>query len=85
MNLAARKPPSVVPSPPPESAARFALSERELEVLRLVIDGRSNPEIAAQLFISQKTVRNHVTNILAKLGVTSRTAAATLALRHNLV
>jgi NarL family two-component system response regulator LiaR len=54
-------------------------------VLRLVVEGQSNQEIADALFISQKTVRNHVTSILAKLEVESRTAAATFALRQGLV
>jgi predicted ATPase/DNA-binding CsgD family transcriptional regulator len=63
----------------------FGLSRREMDVLRLVVEGHSNPEIATSLFISSKTVRNHMTNILAKLGVESRTAAATFAVRHDLV
>jgi DNA-binding NarL/FixJ family response regulator len=63
----------------------FGLSRREMDVLRLVVEGHSNPEIATSLFISPKTVRNHMTNILAKLGVESRTAAATFAVRHDLV
>ena len=63
----------------------MSLSQRELEVLRLLVEGHSNPEIAAALFISQKTVRNHVTHILGKIGVETRTAAATFALRHGLV
>jgi non-specific serine/threonine protein kinase len=62
----------------------FGLTPRERDVLRLLIEGHSNPEIGAVLFISPKTVRNHVTKILAKLGVESRTAAATFALRHGL-
>jgi DNA-binding CsgD family transcriptional regulator len=82
------------PSSPPmmgeHSAAEathgdMGLTVREIEVLRLLVEGLSNPEIAAALFISHKTVRNHVTNILAKLGVESRTAAATFAVRHGLV
>ena len=61
------------------------LSPRELEILRLIGEGYSNPEIATRLFISHKTVRNHVTNILAKLEVESRTAAAVYALRQGLL
>jgi DNA-binding CsgD family transcriptional regulator len=67
------------------AASRYGLTARELEVLALLVEGISNPEIATTLFISQKTVRNHLTNIFGKLGVESRTAAATLALRQGLV
>jgi DNA-binding NarL/FixJ family response regulator len=52
------------------------LSERELEVLACLSQGASNKEIAAQLFIAEGTVKNHITNILGKLGVTDRTQAA---------
>jgi DNA-binding NarL/FixJ family response regulator len=52
------------------------LSERELEVLRHLADGRSNREIAAVLYVTEGTVKNHVTNVLAKLGVRDRTQAA---------
>lgn len=52
------------------------LSEREIEVLRLVAQGASNKEIAATLFITEGTVKNHLTSILAKLGVRDRTQAA---------
>ena len=69
----------------PGAATPFRLTPQERRVLALLVEGQSNPEIAASLFISRSTVRNHVTNILAKLGVESRTAAATLALRHGLV
>jgi non-specific serine/threonine protein kinase len=61
------------------------LTPRELDVLRLVVEGQTNTQIAAALFISHRTVRNHLSNIFAKLKVESRTAAATLALRNNLV
>ncbi len=52
------------------------LSDRELEILRLMADGLSNREIASQLVITEGTVKNHVTNILGKLGVRDRTQAA---------
>jgi DNA-binding NarL/FixJ family response regulator len=52
------------------------LSERELEVLRLLADGGSNREIASALFLAEGTVKNHVTNVLAKLGARDRTQAA---------
>jgi DNA-binding NarL/FixJ family response regulator len=58
---------------------RFGLTAREIEVLRLVATGRSNREIAADLFISAKTASVHVSNILAKLDATSRTEAAAIA------
>jgi DNA-binding CsgD family transcriptional regulator len=62
----------------------LGLTAREFEVLRLVADGRSNPEIAARLFISAKTASVHVSNILAKLGVASRGEAAAAAHRLHL-
>lgn len=61
------------------------LSEREAEVLRLVATGRGNREIAAALFISERTVHRHVSNIFTKLGVTSRTAATAYAFENHLV
>jgi DNA-binding NarL/FixJ family response regulator/transcriptional regulator with XRE-family HTH domain len=65
--------------------AGSGMSRREREVLRLLVEGRSDREIATALFISPYTVMRHVSNILGKLGVTSRTAAATLAVREGLV
>jgi non-specific serine/threonine protein kinase len=61
------------------------LTPRECEVLRLVVAGHSNPEIAAALFLSRRTVTTHLTNIFAKLGVTGRAEAAVLAVRRGLV
>jgi DNA-binding CsgD family transcriptional regulator/tetratricopeptide (TPR) repeat protein len=64
-----------------DELARFGLTEREREVLRLLAAGRSNPEIAQALFISAKTASVHVSNILAKLGVSGRVEAAAVAHR----
>lgn len=60
------------------------LSPREVEVLRLVASGRSNPQIADALFLSEKTVARHLSNIFTKIRVTSRTAAAAYAHEHDL-
>jgi DNA-binding NarL/FixJ family response regulator len=62
-----------------------SLSERELDVLRLLARGFSNTDIAQRLFLSDGTVRNYVSAILSKLGVSDRTQAAVLALRYGLV
>ena len=64
------------PAEPRPQPLVVPLSERELEVLRLLADGRSNREIAATLFLAEGTVKNHVTNVLAKLGARDRTQAA---------
>lgn len=80
----------------PQAAARLlrevrapdnpeTLTERETEVLRLLAEGQANKEIARSLTIGEKTVKTHVSNILAKLGVQSRTQAALYALRIGLV
>jgi len=61
------------------------LSERESEVLRLIADGLSAPEIAAQLFISPSTVRTHVKNLFEKLGVSDRAAAVAEGMRRRLL
>ena len=68
----------------PAPATPLGLTAREFEVLRLVADGRSNPEIAAGLFISAKTASVHVSNILAKMGVAGRGEAAAAAHRLHL-
>lgn len=80
----------------PQAAARLlrevrapdnpeTLTERETDVLRLLAEGQANKEIARSLIIGEKTVKTHVSNILAKLGVQSRTQAALYALRIGLV
>jgi len=80
----------------PQAAARLmrevrapespeALTERETEVLRLLARGKANKEIGAALYIGEKTVKTHVSNILAKLGVQSRTQAALYAVQLGLV
>lgn len=61
------------------------LTEREKEILALLVRGKSNREIAAQLFISEKTVKNHLTHIFRKIGVEDRTQAAIFALQKGLV
>ena len=68
-----------------EPAAPNGLSGREVEVLRLVASGMSNPEIATTLFLSEKTVARHLSNIFTKLDVRTRTAAAAFAFEHHLV
>ena len=67
------------------AANTHGLTGRELEVLRLVAGGKSNREIAGELFISEHTVARHVQNIFAKLSVSSRTAATAFAFSHQLV
>ena len=64
---------------------RPPLSPRELEVLRLLADGASNPDISKTLYISRRTAEHHVEHILAKLEVTSRTAAVAYALTHEVL
>jgi two-component system, NarL family, response regulator LiaR len=68
--------------PPPPG---HDLTERELEVLALMVDGLNNREIADSLTISRSTVKNHVSNILSKLGVSSRTEAVAMAVEYQLV
>jgi DNA-binding NarL/FixJ family response regulator len=71
-----------------EAAARAIqteLSERELDVLRLIASGKDNAEIARQLYISPKTVKNHISNILMKLQIENRIQAAVYAVRSGIV
>ena len=77
---------------PPEIAAELAeyiaeddLSSREIEVLRLIAAGNRNKEIASKLFITEETVKSHVTNILVKLHANDRTHAVTTALKRGIL
>lgn len=70
---------------PAEKEAAEPLTEREKDVLRLLGKGHSNKEIAAELFITERTARTYVSNILGKLGLASRTQAALWAVEHHLV
>jgi DNA-binding NarL/FixJ family response regulator len=71
-------------APAPDSGLLKQLSERELEVLRLIAHGFSNADIAQRLYLSEGTVRNYVSGIFTKLGVSDRTQAAVIALRYGL-
>jgi predicted ATPase/DNA-binding CsgD family transcriptional regulator len=72
------------PQPAGDSAQMIGLTPRELEVVRLITAGRSNQEIADELSIGYRTATTHVSNILNKLGLDSRTAVASFAIRHGL-
>jgi NarL family two-component system response regulator LiaR len=61
------------------------LTARELEVLKLMVEGLNNTQIAGRLTVSSSTIKSHVSNILSKLGVASRTEAVTLALRNRII
>ena len=74
-----------VVSAPVERDALATLSERELEVVRLVAEGLSNKEISARLSLSDKTVKNHISHILAKMNLTARTQVAVYAIRAGMV
>ncbi|MBK8461105.1 MAG: response regulator transcription factor [Micropruina sp.] len=67
------------------SSPSHGLSPREVEVLRLVAVGRTNAQIAAELYLSERTVHRHVSNILRKLDVQSRTAAVAAGVRNGIL
>jgi DNA-binding NarL/FixJ family response regulator len=77
--------PGAAPLATPAMSPAFGLSLRELEVLRLLVDGMSNLEIANRLIITTDTVKSHMRQILKKLEVSDRTQAATKAMRQGLV
>ncbi len=68
-----------------DGRALSTLSDRELEVVRLVAEGLSNKEISSRLKLSDKTVKNHISHILAKMNLTARTQVAVYAIRAGLV
>jgi two-component system, NarL family, response regulator LiaR len=72
-------------STPVPTAPKHDLTERELDVLRLIAQGKSNKEIAEDLILSEKTVKTHVSNILQKLHLSDRTQAAVYALKQKIV
>jgi non-specific serine/threonine protein kinase len=71
-------------NPPGDQSGNHGLTRRELDVLRLLAEGRSDQEIADTLFVSRRTAATHVANIYRKLGLSSRAAAAAFAVRHDL-
>jgi two-component system, NarL family, response regulator LiaR len=73
------------PAPRAAERLRTELTERELEVLRLIANGKDNSQIAAELHISPKTVKNHISNILMKLQIENRIQAAVYAVRSGIV
>jgi DNA-binding NarL/FixJ family response regulator len=81
--LAARAAATLRGGPAGRAGSLDALTPREREVLRHIAAGRSNREIASALHVSEKTVKAHVSSVLAKLGVQDRTQAAVLAVRHG--
>jgi DNA-binding NarL/FixJ family response regulator len=68
-----------------EHATDDALSPRELDVLRLIAGGNANKEVAAQLSLTEETVKSHVRNILAKLGANDRTHAVAIGLKRGII
>jgi DNA-binding NarL/FixJ family response regulator len=76
---------STTSQPDIEKVIRAELSDREIEVLKLIANGKDNAQIAAELHISPKTVKNHISNILMKLQIGNRIQAAVYAVRSGLV
>ena len=78
-------PPPARPTRPPQVARPAGLTEREVDVLRLIARGQANKQVAATLGISPKTVGHHVEHIYAKAGVTTRAGATLFAMEHGLL
>ncbi|MDA8097790.1 MAG: DNA-binding response regulator [Desulforudis sp.] len=70
--------------PPGQELHHLGLTRREVEVLRMVAEGKSNRAVANALYISEKTVKNHLTNIFHKIGVSDRTQAVLYAIKHKI-
>jgi DNA-binding NarL/FixJ family response regulator len=68
-----------------DHAAEEELTSREIDVLRLIVSGNANKEIAGQLSIAEETVKSHITKILAKLGANDRTHAVTIGLKRGII
>ena len=73
-----------VGGPPQRAPSTFGLTARELEIVRLIVSAAGNKKIAETLAISEKTVKQHFTNIFDKLGVSSRLELALFATEHNI-
>lgn len=73
------------PAPPQSQAEKLGLTERERDVLRLIVVGRNNSEIASELYVSEATVKTHINHIFAKMGARDRTHAVVLAHQLGLV
>jgi two-component system NarL family response regulator len=85
VHAGSRRIPAVIAERLAERMSGSALTDRELEVLELIVKGQSNKEIGKSLKISEATVKSHINSLLSKLGVTDRTQAATTALQRGLV
>ncbi len=85
VNAGKQRIPAVVAQRLAERMGGPSLTARELEVLKCIVDGKSNREIGTELSISEATVKTHINNILGKLGVADRTQAATTALQRGIV
>ena len=77
--------PSTRIAPPKTLSYNFHLTSRELEVLSLIVEGKSNPQIAKELYVSTNTIKSHVNGILNKLSVNDRVQAAVFAVRNQLI